>query len=238
MALNLAINRAEINQVFFQNEGFPLVDYFPPWRNDFKDSWAPVPGLNGKTGKEGGWPYPYDPARAKQLLTEAGYPNGFDTELWATPTSAAVLEQAEIVETIKKYWEAIGVRTKLTFFDGSLTVKARQVDSHNWTFFSAPSLDPICVAPSFSWHEGGVGYIEYDEVSTFKKACDASADSQERIRLAHGFGDWWIANAISVPLVWVFNDGYVNPAIVAEYKVNMVHMGPIRYHEYTKAVMK
>ena len=28
-------------------------------------------------------PWPYDVAKAKQLLTEAGYPNGFETELWS-----------------------------------------------------------------------------------------------------------------------------------------------------------
>src|SRR5204862_3879947 len=28
-------------------------------------------------------PWPYDVAKAKQLLTDAGYPNGFETELWS-----------------------------------------------------------------------------------------------------------------------------------------------------------
>ena len=236
LALNYAIDREEINDVFFFGEGFPLVDYFPPWREDFLDEWAPYPNKEGQTGREGGWPYPYDPERAKELLVEAGWPDGFKTQLWFSSSSGTVPEQGDIVETLKNYWEVIGIETELVPFDGSLTRRARGADVSNWSFFAAPSLDPICVAPSFWWRDQGVGYREWTEISEYKHACDATADPAERIRLAQEFGTWWIENATSVPLLWIFGEGTYDPSIVSEYKVNQLHVGPIRYHEWTVPV--
>jgi len=236
LAINYAIDREELNNVFFKGEGFPLVDYFPPWRDDFLDEWAPYPSAEGKTGAEGGWPYPYDVEAAKQLLVEAGFPDGFETQVWYSESSNTVPEQGDIVEALRGYWQAIGIETKLVPFDGSLTRRARGADISNWSFFAAPSLDPICVAPSFWWRDLGVGYREWPEISEYKHACDATADLEERKRLAQDFGTWWLENAISVPLLWVFSEGTYNPNIVAEYKINMVHFGPIRFHEWTTPV--
>ena len=68
-ALNLALNREEIVKFIFAGQA-NLMAMYPV------GSFAVAAGADSELQ-----PYPYDPVKAKQLLAEAGYPNGFETTI-------------------------------------------------------------------------------------------------------------------------------------------------------------
>ena len=200
-----------------------------------------MPGPQGKTGKAGGYPNAYDPAKAKQLLTNAGYPNGFTTILNCLRTNSIIPEWGDQCEAIKGYYNAVGINMTLEFVNsfGEFRNIARSRDRSNWLWTASPSLDPICEAIRFSFvWELGIGYHEFEEASTLFNKCAQVTSLAERDKIAQDFGDAYWQKAFAIPIVWVTAEVAYNPATVAEYHVNMLHMGPVRYHEYTKAVTK
>jgi peptide/nickel transport system substrate-binding protein/oligopeptide transport system substrate-binding protein len=54
-------------------------------------------------------PYPFDVRRARQLLAEAGYPNGIDVELWSSQTPPF----PRVAEALQGYLTDAGIRVKL-----------------------------------------------------------------------------------------------------------------------------
>ena len=55
------------------------------------------------------WRIPFDPDMSKQLLDEAGYPDGISTDFWTTPGGAS----QEIAEAIAQMWGDIGVDVQM-----------------------------------------------------------------------------------------------------------------------------
>src|SRR5438445_11184180 len=64
-------------------------------------------------------PYPYDLAQAKRLLTEAGYPNGFDAgELTPLPPFTT------FGEAVANYLATVGIRTRLRSMERATYMEA------------------------------------------------------------------------------------------------------------------
>lgn len=65
-------------------------------------------------------PWPYDVAKAKALLKEAGYPNGFETELWSAYNHTTA---QKVVQFIQQQLQQIGIRTKITLLESGQRVQ-------------------------------------------------------------------------------------------------------------------
>src|SRR5881396_2301034 len=85
------------------------------------------PVLPGTWGADGALkPYPYDPDRARKLLAEAGYPNGFTTTLWVPESGSGMQAPVAMSTVIQSNLKAVGVNVTMQTMEwGAYLAKLR-----------------------------------------------------------------------------------------------------------------
>ncbi len=100
LALNYAVDKTALIKNVLRGQAAPLGTLIPasyPYGSD--------PSLK---------PFDHDPAKARQLLVEAGFPNGIDTSLTCPTTQPRAL-----CEALVAYWGAVGIRTQIKVIDAT-----------------------------------------------------------------------------------------------------------------------
>ncbi|MGN9781314.1 ABC transporter substrate-binding protein [Nonomuraea sp. ZG12] len=112
-ALLYAIDREAINTNLEGGTCVPTVQPFP------QSHWAATPDLKDTK------PY-YDVAKAKQLLAEAGYPNGFDMEI-ASGTTTSYQTLAQVVQAQLKQ---VGINASVKVYEFQQMINARRTGKY------------------------------------------------------------------------------------------------------------
>lgn len=174
-ALNYATDVDTIISTIMQGNAFPVAG-------------ALSPGLSGHDPDLE--PYPYDPEKAKELLAEAGYADGFDLVL--TSPNGRYLNDRLASEAIAGMWTEIGVRTTVNVMDWSPFVEGVLGKTHEAFFFLQLGA-PLDAGASTNFHAGreGAAWQGYsnDEVSQIIDEAVTVLDADERDAMYRRMGE-------------------------------------------------
>jgi peptide/nickel transport system substrate-binding protein len=192
-----------------------------------------LPGWNPQWFAQYETHYAYDPQRAKTLLAEAGYPNGFKATYILTPRPE-LPELMQVGEVIANYWREIGVDVKLEereFVWWRERLLKEQLHGLAWTDATVRFEDRDIMRLMY-YSKGVAHFFESAFVDQKYDQFIATADPQEQDQILREAGNHLFAEYASLPLFWLYTEFVVNPKVVADYKTS--GMLPPRHLEYIK----
>ncbi len=175
-ALNYAVNKDAIIESVYQGAGQVAKNPIPPTMWSYNDEVKD---------------YAYDPEKAKALLKEAGFENGFETDLWAMPVSRPYNPNARrMAELVQADWEKVGVKAKIVSYEWGEYLKRMRAGDHQtgmmgWTGDNGDPDNFLNTLLSCAAVESGSNYAnfchkEFNDLVT--KAAQVT-DSAERTAL-------------------------------------------------------
>jgi peptide/nickel transport system substrate-binding protein len=194
LAANLAIDRNVINQA--ETLGLSKITAsIIPQRFDFY------------------WPaplYAHDPARAKQLLAEAGYPNGFDAG-----SVASDMTFASIAEAAANYLGAVGIRATLRPLERAALFKEFQDKRLRHVFMTASAAfgNTATRLDAFVASGGMFTYGTYPDIEGLIREQAAELDRGKREAILHKIQQLMHDKAMFAPIFELASLGGYGPRV-------------------------
>jgi len=139
--------------------------------------------------------YNYDPAKAKQLLAKAGYPNGFDLDFYG-------YRDRPFVEAIMGDLGKIGIRTKLQWLQyPALRDKVRKGEvPFTYMTWGSSSIGDIANSTGYFFSKGPDDTTQDPQVVDLLKKAGAEVDAAKRLSLYDQAHTLISRNAYWVPM--------------------------------------
>jgi ABC-type transport system substrate-binding protein len=231
-AMNMAVNRQAIANAILGGkvQSHRVMGYHPQL------STAIWPGIwNPEWDKRFEERFGYDPAKAKALLAQAGYPQGFAFTLYLY-TLPGLPEILDIGQAMALDFQAIGLKPKLVETEFTRVRELYRTKSiHGALFPTRHAGQALDVARNVhKAKDSGSYWYEHPVIEERLEALTTVVDKAERTRLLREIGDHKFNEFAEIPLFWLDAEAVVNPKYIAEYTFPGIITGYFTHLEYVK----
>jgi ABC-type transport system substrate-binding protein len=228
-AMNMAINRQELQAHLFRGKGEPMyVSGMAPFLEGYNPQWA----------QRFDQLYGYNPTRAKALLKEAGYPAGtLKAKIWSF-AQLAKPEIPQLAEAVAVYFQNVGIDATLEAIDvAHLARLNRSKESACCIWPNMVALRPTEEMIRVS-HTSAANNHFFESEFLEKKYAELTqtVDPQARERVARDITDYLFEEFTSIPLITMFHEVAVNPKVVAAWTWPGQGAGRTTHFDLIKAV--